>query len=264
MPQRGSRSFFKDINRVETAHVVTATRDGLSSRCHRQPQWLPGRLQSDNYIEGLRHHLDQATQSRLRGINGVVGAQLSAGFDSGAVTATAAKLLAPNGGKVIAFTAVPRQNYDGPAPRNQFNDEGPLAAATAAKYPNIEHILVRSGPLSPLEDLDRNFFLYDRPMPNLANAAWAQAISQAARKRKINILLTGQFGNMTLSYTGLELLPELLSQGRLIELFREAAKLVEKTNTRCAARQRRFLARSYRIGYGIGRMMPLRATNMTS
>ena len=115
MPQRGPRSFFKDI---------CARRAG--SRCHRDARWLSsrhywhpqrrtaGRATTGDYVEGLRHHLDQAVQSRLRGANGAVGAHLSAGFDSGAVTATAARLLAPSGGKVIAFTAVPRQGYDGP------------------------------------------------------------------------------------------------------------------------------------------------------
>jgi asparagine synthase (glutamine-hydrolysing) len=233
MPQRGSRSFFKDIARIEAAQIVTVTKNGVSSRRYWQAQHRRATpAQGGDYIEGLRHHLDQATKSRLRGVNNAVGTTLSSGFDSGAVTATAARLLAPSGGKVVAFTAVPRQNYDAPAPRNRFGDEGPLAAATAAMYPNIEHVLVRSDHLSPLEGLDRNFFLYDRPMSNLANAAWVQAINQDARERKLNILLTGQFGNMTVSYTGIELLPELLSRGCLIELWRETAKLVEKTNTR--------------------------------
>ena len=115
MPQRGSRSFFKDIERVEPAHFVTVTRDGVASRRYWQPQRpRPGQRQPDDYVEGLRHHLDQATQSRLRGADGVIGANLSAGLDSGAVTATAARLLAPSGGKVVAFTAVPREGYSGP------------------------------------------------------------------------------------------------------------------------------------------------------
>ena len=122
MPQWGPRSFFKDIARVEPAQIVTVTRHGVSSRRYWQPQRpTVGRQQaSGDYVEGLRHHLDQATQSRLRGVNGMVGTHLSSGFDSSAVTATAARLLAPRGGKVLAFTAVPRANYDGPVPRNRI------------------------------------------------------------------------------------------------------------------------------------------------
>jgi asparagine synthase (glutamine-hydrolysing) len=231
MPLRGPRSFFKNISRVEPAHIVTETRDGLSSRSYWQPQHPRiGRAGSD-YVEGLRHHLDLATRSRLRGVSSTVGALLSAGFDSTSVTTTAARLLAPSGGKVVAFTSIPRQSYDGPERRNRIADEGPLAAAAAAMYPNIEHVLIRSG-RSPIEGLDRNFFLYDRPIFNLANAAWGQAIHQAARERKLNIMLNGQVGNMTLSYHGLELLPELLLKGRLIKLWREVAHLRAKTGMR--------------------------------
>lgn len=233
MPRGGSRSFFKGIERVEPATVVTVTRDGVSSRRYWQPRRPgPERLSTDDYIQGLRRHLDEATRSMLRGSNGIVGAHLSAGFDSACVTATAAKLLAPGGGKVVAFTAVPRQGYDGPDRRNRFGDEGPLAAATAALYPNIEHVLIRSGQQSPLDGLDRNFFLFDQPMLNLCNAVWMHAINQAARERKLAVMLVGQRGNMTVSYTGIELLPELLRGGRPIALWRVARQLVAKSGMR--------------------------------
>jgi asparagine synthase (glutamine-hydrolysing) len=93
-------------------------------------------------------------------------------------------------------------------------------------YSNIEHVLVRSGRLSPLDGLDRTFFLFDRPMLNLCNWVWTRAISHAARERNLSILLSGQMGNVSVSYTGIELLPELLRAGRVVKLLREAAKLV--------------------------------------
>lgn len=226
MPQWGPRSFFKSIERVEAGHLVTVTRERLSCRRYWQPaRTNVGRVRLMDYVEGLRYHLDQATQSRLRGANGAVGAHLSAGLDSASVAATAAKLLAPHG-KVIAFTAVPRTGYDGPDRRNRFGDEGPLAAITAAMYPNIEHVLIRSGHLSPFDGLDKDFFLHERPAGNPCNAVWGRAINQAARERKLNIMLIGQMGNLTLSYHGLELLPELLRSGRFIKLWRHTSQIV--------------------------------------
>lgn len=233
MSRRGSRTFFKGIERVRQAHVVIVTPDGLRSRSYWQPQRrTAGRMSSADYIGGARHHLDQATRSRLRGANGAVGAHLSAGLDSGAVTATAARLLAPSGGKVVAFTAVPREGYDGPDRRNRFSDEGPLAAATAAMYPNIEHVLVRSHHISPLQWLDRTFFLFEGPTHNVCGTIWGQAINQAAQEQKLNVMLIGQMGNMTLSYDGLHLFPELLQSGHFVKLLREAAKLVATSNMR--------------------------------
>jgi asparagine synthase (glutamine-hydrolysing) len=233
LPEGDGRSFFKDIAVVEAGHVVTVTCDGVATRRYWNPDPRAlARPVGQDAAEGLRHHLDQATHARLRGANGAVAAHLSAGFDSACVTATAARLLAPVGGKVVAFTAVPRDGYDGPAPRNSLTDEGPLAAATAALYPNIEHYLIRTGGTSPLKEIDRYFYLFDRPMLNLCNATWMTAINRAAQERNLSILLTGQMGNMTISYNGLELLPELLRAGRLARLLRVGAQLVTKGNMR--------------------------------
>jgi asparagine synthase (glutamine-hydrolysing) len=228
MPQRGPRTFFKGIARVEPGHVVTLARDCTSSRRYWQPQRPSGsRLGSSHYIEGVRYHLDRATEARLRGTDGIVSAQLSAGLDSTAVTATAARLLAPRGGSVVAFTAVPFAGYDGPSPKGSFPDEGPHAAATAAMYPNVEHILIRGDRSSPIENLDRVFYLYERPHLNLCNLVWDSAIARAARERNIGVMLIGAMGNYTVSWEGLELLPELLLAGHFKRLWRESARLIE-------------------------------------
>ena len=232
MPADPQRSFFKGINRVQPGHVLTVMPDNQNGRRHWEPQ-RPGsdRLSDDDYAEGLRHHLDQAVRARLRGAGDEVASMLSSGFDSGAVTATAARLMAPCG-KVVAFTAVPRAGYAGRAPRNRFGDEGPLAAITAGMYPNVEHVPIRSDDISPLENLDRYFFLFEQPLLNLCNSTWSTAICHAARQRKLGIMLGGAMGNMSLSYAGYELLPELLRAGRLISLARNAADLVGKTELR--------------------------------
>jgi len=233
MPEGGTQSFFKDIAVVEAGHCVTVTRDGINARRYWNPRREElARPRGEDFVEGLRHHLDLATHARLRGAGGAVGAHLSAGYDSASVTATAARLLAPEGGRVVAFTSVPREGYDGPVPEGRIGDEGPLAAATAAMYPNVEHVLIRAGHVSPLEAIDRNFYLYDRPTLNLCNETWIAAIGKAARDRKLSVMLTGQMGNMTLSYNGVGLMAELLRAGRLRDLRRVGAELVAKGTMR--------------------------------
>src|SRR6185437_5826935 len=109
------------------------------SRTQRHWNWgrqtLPFK-RPDDYVEALRHHLDNAVRSQLRGVNGQVAASLSGGFDSAAVVTTAARLLAPSGGRVYAVTAVPRGDYNLPAPARRLGDEGQLAAMTASNYAN--------------------------------------------------------------------------------------------------------------------------------
>jgi asparagine synthase (glutamine-hydrolysing) len=218
MPEHGSPSFFKGIERVEGGSIVTIDRSGVHASRHWQ--WNGRRLalaRSEDYVEGLRCHLDQAVRSRLRGVNGAVAAHLSSGYDSSAVAATAARLLAPSGGKVVVFTAVPREGYELPAPNNQIGDEGPLAALTAGKHPNMEHVLVRSGHRSPLDGLDRSLFLFERPVLNLCSNVWSSTINDEARRRRLGVLLTGQMGNLSVSYDGSELLAELVRDRQWIK-----------------------------------------------
>ena len=225
MPQTGTETFFRGVEAVPPGHVCIVTESGVSLRRFWNPSPEPLRLaRQEDYAEAVRESFDRAVAARLRGAGGKVGAHLRGGLDSSAVTATAARLLA-GGGKVTAFTAAPREGYDGRIARGRFADESAHAAAVAAMYPNIDHVLIRSGHRSPLANLDRNFFLYERPVLNLCNAVWSDAIADAARERKLSVLLSGQMGNMSFSYGGLELLPELLASGRLAKLARLAVQL---------------------------------------
>ena len=233
IPESGPQSFFQGIERVEAGHIVTVTRNRVASRRYWQPSRRAIKLAGPaEYAEAARHHLDQATRARLRGVNGQVGAHLSSGFDSACVAATAARLLAPSGGKVIAFTAVPREGYDGPEPKARIGDEGPLAALTAAMHPNMEQVLIRSEGRTPLDDLDRIFLLFGCPFLNLCNGVWASAINDAARDRKLNVMLIGQMGNLSLSYDGFQRLAELLRRARLISLARQTAALIANKHGR--------------------------------
>jgi asparagine synthase (glutamine-hydrolysing) len=226
MPDAGTQTFFHGIERVEPGHAITLARSGLSVRRHWQPKRRAlGLRRPEEYDEALREVLDRSVRCRLRGGRDV-GAHLSGGFDSAAVAATAARLLASSSRRVVAFTAVPRDGYDGLAPRNRIVDERAHAAATAALYTNMEHVLIRSEKRSPLDDLDRNFFLYDQPVLNICNIGWANSINDAARQRKLTVLLTGAAGNLGLSYNGLELLPELFRSGRWRQLWCEVRALI--------------------------------------
>src|SRR5262249_7429343 len=134
--------------------------------------------------------------------------------------------LAPSGRRVIAFTGVPRDGYDGPVPRNGIIDEAANAAATAALYPNIEHVVVCNEGRSPLADLDRRFFFLDRPFRGICATGWANSLNNAIRERRLKFVLGGGLGNLGLSYDGMELLPELFRSGRWLRLWWEASAIV--------------------------------------
>ena len=224
LPRVGRSSYFKDIERVEPAHLVRVTRDGIQSHKYWRPRGpSSSRATPQEYQEGLRAVFDEAVAARLRGSGDSVASQLSGGLDSSTVTASAARLLPA--GKVVAFTAVPRAGFQGPTPPNTIANEAELAAATARMHPNIEHVLVENSGESPLKWLDQSFRFQQQPAANLTNAVWGQAIHREARARGVNTIFKGSVGNLTISYNGQEWLGQLLSQGRLVKLLRHASQL---------------------------------------
>ncbi|HYI40111.1 MAG TPA: asparagine synthase-related protein [Allosphingosinicella sp.] len=226
MPEDGSETFFHGIEKVRAGEIVAVTREGLQASRWWRPALAPlGLKRPEDYAEALREQMERAVAVRLRGTGSAVAAHLSGGLDSGAVAATAARLMAERGGRVTAYTGVPREGYDSSGVLNAFADEGPYAESVAALYPNMDHVLVHNGG-SPLADLDRYFFVYERPVLNLCNSVWMHRILDRARERGHRVLLSGNRGNTSFSYDGMPYLTQLLSSGRLIRLARESLALV--------------------------------------
>jgi asparagine synthase (glutamine-hydrolysing) len=218
VPPDPNSTCFRDISRVGMGECVIVTADGETRRRHWNPAPEPLRLaKAGDYEEALRAELDRAVRSRLPA-KGDVAAHLSAGLDSGSVAATAARLMAAQGRRVVAFTAVPREGAEAGGPAGRLPDEGPLAAATAALHANMEHVRVRTDGRSPLDALGWVFELCGQPILNLCNQVWRDAICEIAQSRGLPVLLTGQAGNLTLSYKASRPFGERLRAGGLAGL----------------------------------------------
>jgi asparagine synthase (glutamine-hydrolysing) len=224
VPETGGESFFEGVERVLPGHIVTIGQASMQGRRYWNPDLTPLEMGGDAaYVDAMRHELDRAVACRLRRAGAGVGAHLSAGLDSSTVAATAARHLGRE--RLTAFTAVPSHGVA--VPGGAIADEGPLAAATAALHPNIDHIMVASGTGSPVALMDRQFQLFERPVLNPSNAVWSEAINDAAQARGIGVLLTGQMGNFTISHDGFQYLPEALrgfKWGRLIGLIQQLSR----------------------------------------
>jgi asparagine synthase (glutamine-hydrolysing) len=229
---RTTRSHYQGVQRVLPGHycVVGENGDVRHVRYWRPNLDLLQLKTHEDYVEGLRHHLDQAVAAQLRGAEDHVGSHLSAGFDSTAVTTSAARLLKDRGGRVTAFTARPREGYA--SALRTIVDEGPIAAATAAFHSNIEHVEVRTTGRTSLDEIDRASTLYGGAMFNLCNLLWIEAILDEARRRGVKVLLTGAMGNASLSYAGEAALTELFAKGRLREWLRLVGRLRRRGLTR--------------------------------
>jgi asparagine synthase (glutamine-hydrolysing) len=219
-PADAPRTFFEEIFSLPPGHALVFE----NGRTTLIDSWQPGKLpwlrlrDSREYADGMREKLQDAVRKRLQP-SAVTGSQLSGGLDSSSVTALAAGLLQPEGRRIFAFTAVPRRPVE--EIPGKFTDEGPHAAAVAAMYPNVDHILVRHGHHTTFSMIDRFSSAMMLPAINAANYDWIYEIGLQARRRGVQTLLTGERGNLTISYHGALALPSLVWRGR----FLKAAKL---------------------------------------
>lgn len=220
----GTRTHFRGIQRVPPGQTLRITRSGSTSERYWQVPRAQNRpVKAADYEDGLRAVVDLAVKEQLRSTQDIVGSHLSGGLDSSVVTATAAQQFDP--GKIIAFTAAPREGFDGPVPHSTVSDESHLAAETARGYPNVEHVIVNKSDETLVDILDRQYAYMQQPTFGPCNSVWVREISRVAKARRLNVLLVGHSGNLTTSYAGREAWSALLPQGRLLKLLSIGAKM---------------------------------------
>jgi asparagine synthase (glutamine-hydrolysing) len=225
LPETADETYFEGVRKVRSGHVVTVAAGRVCSRRYWNPRSKLLRLAGPaDYEEAVREGLDRAVAAQLRGAGARVGAHLSGGLDSSAVAATAARTLGGEG-SVVAYTSVPRDGWNGGG-GDSLADEGPLAAAVAALYPNMEHVRIAAGGGSPFAVMERASDLHERPVLNACNGVWFDAILQDAADRGLKVLLTGQCGNLSFSQDGMALLGSLLREARVPQLARTAWSLL--------------------------------------
>lgn len=224
---RDDQPLYGGIDAVPRGTALLIAADGAETAT---TLWTPSPAGSLDFasdgeaVEAFRARIDEAVRCRLRSV-GEVGSHLSAGLDSGCVTATAARMLEAQGRRLQAYTAVPGEGAT--APRGRVGDEWPGAAQVAAMYSNIDHHAVRGDAGGVIGAIDATAARADHPPLNPCNVGWVDGIARSARRHGVRVLLTGASGNMTLSYNGEERLSELARAGRPLAWWREAGASVQ-------------------------------------
>ena len=181
--------------------------------------------------ERLREALLEATRELAGGSAPIVASHLSAGRDSGAVTAAAAHVLAPQGRSVLACTSVPRPGYRGMEDKFLY-DEGPAAELLAAHFGNVDHRTIELPKMKLGALLDRYNQVLQAGHGTPAGLPWWSAILQLAQDSGARTLLSGGVGNWSISSGGPWVLPDLLARLKLrawATTMRQASKVDHAT-----------------------------------
>ncbi|HKA54197.1 MAG TPA: asparagine synthase-related protein [Candidatus Binatia bacterium] len=216
-------TFYRGISCLLPGHVLTSGREGLMVRRYWQLD-LNRRIhfpRDEDYVEAFSELFDRVVSDHLRSLT-PVGVFMSGGLDSTSVAATAARLLKRRGERLATFTEVPRAGFTGPVLDGRYADETPFVQAVARLHANLDVNLIRTDWSTFLDGLERFFAYAEEPFPNTANRVWWEAILQAAQQQGVRVLLTGEQGNLSISWGGDGLLPELLRTGQWGRALHEA------------------------------------------
>ena len=197
-----SGTFWKDVCYLPSAHTLTVTGTGKALHQYwRLEDAAPVKLSSDeDYLEGFVDHFRRAVRVRLNSIR-PVGSQLSAGLDSSAVTALAAQELQKKHQPLVAYTSVPLHPAEELFP-GRLTDEWPLARQVAERYGNIEHIRIPADDFTPLDAIQRSLDITHAPQHAAGNMTWIISLFEHAQRRNLGVMLTGQLGNGSVSWSG--------------------------------------------------------------
>jgi len=164
-------------------------------------QVCPLRLRDDReYLEAFLEQYRRAVTCRLRS-PGDVAATLSGGLDSGSVVALAAEILRPEGRQLPVFSSVPRFDLTGCIPPGRCGDETPYIQATAETAGNVRVNFLQSEAVTPIAAISA-ITKAAGPIIGAVNSFWMLDVMLTCRRWGKKVLLTGQGGNSTVSWSG--------------------------------------------------------------
>jgi asparagine synthase (glutamine-hydrolysing) len=248
MSSRGKRdtaSFYRDIFSLQPAHIVAVTATGMQSRAYWHPSQIRSvRLSSDDaYVEMFREIFSSAVRCRLQNSESA-GIFLSGGLDSSSVAALAAPELAGRNQILTSWTWVPGRELPNRRSADCLDESGRVAKIRD-HVGNLETFFVKAS-VGPLAGIRRVLGIIGQPSYIASSAFWMTPLFDAARSHGARTLLTGDWGNFTISWRGeASVLPRFRSWAdRTFNTLRSAAGN-EQWNPRSAVRPgtaRRYLA----------------------
>jgi asparagine synthase (glutamine-hydrolysing) len=227
--ERPHRTVYRGIQMLPPGHCLR-WQDG-TLRVWRYWQPDPTRrirfARDEDYVEAARELLDRAVACRLPP-DGTVLSHLSGGLDSSGVTVTAARLRTP----AMVHSVTSRPEMSSPLPLDNdrdFHDEWSRARQVAAAYPNITpHVVHNQPPADADEEAGGRFWSRERPMPWLFPNPAERSIADLADQLNADVVLTGDGGNVSISWDGHFSLPDRLRSGDILGWGREWRALAHR------------------------------------
>ncbi|MGC4231536.1 MAG: asparagine synthase-related protein [Niabella sp.] len=203
-------TFYKDIYSLPIAHTLTVKDKKTTLKKYWEPQNIPLRHYKDkqNYADEMLGLLTVAVKARLRSSK-PVASMLSGGLDSSTVSFIAADLLKSQNKPLTTLSHIPlfaaELLKDQQGVRSTL-DETSFINAVAGESGNIRPILLDSAGYSVLKGIIDTLNICSEPLHAACNLYWLQDIYKTASQKGFGALLSGEGGNGSISFAGIDYL----------------------------------------------------------
>ena len=214
---------YQDIAQLPPSHSIIVTSNSI--RVTRYMTLKAGSTlklgSNEEYIEAFQAVFQEAVNSRLR-THGQIGAQLSGGLDSGAVVSFASKSLKKANESLHTFSYVPPKDFQDFTPKHLLADETPYIKSTVQYVGGINDYYLDFQGSNSYTDIDEVLDIMEMPYKFFENSFWIKGIFQKAEEEKLKVLLSGERGNLSISWgTALDYYSSLFKKARWIKLYKE-------------------------------------------
>ena len=222
VPPDPTATWYKDLHKVAPGTVVTWTQDGLKECCF----WAVEKLAPVGKLS-LAEAAEEATRLFAKGTREMLAdfsrpaIMLSGGLDSQAVASFALEVVP--GRRLDGYVGVPRPGATPEARPNSLFDELPGALALADMHPDLRVHPVDGAAIDRDAMIASLIMLTGLAPLNFGNLDWIFALYQRARDDGCDVMLTGDMGNSTFSYSGETALPYWFRSGRWARLVSDLA-----------------------------------------
>lgn len=210
-PSADESTFYRGVKQLLPGTLLVAT-DSIQVRRWWKPEVIqPLRYGSvQEYYDAFLEIYDDAVARKVEVGSASIAASLSGGLDSGSVATLAAARLLKMGQRLTAYTHRPMFAPNGAA-EHRVGDEFALAMRTAERAGNIDLTGLFSETFTVVQGLRTALSIHSAPTHAAPNEYWILHMLQSAQRAGATVLLTGQGGNATVSFSGNgSLLPKLL------------------------------------------------------
>jgi len=215
---------YKNIYRLEPGEMLEVTEKGIQHNRYWNPYKKNKKLKfktDDEYKTIVIDTFKKCVESVIRE-PGETGLLLSGGLDSNAVAAFAAPYLKKKGKKLISYTSVPNDKIE-PIPKKEYyvSNERIYVEKLKQYHDNLEPHFIDVSKIDIVPEFENVSKEIETPIKTVVNAPWIHNAFRQAKTDGCNILLGGQYGNITISYGMINnLFASLKHSGRLISLVK--------------------------------------------